>query len=65
MVQTCKGCPDREVGCHSRCEKYLKAKARQDLVNRLRQKREEKYPAHITFTKEIHHSKVEKVIKRH
>ena len=22
----CKDCPDRSPGCHSRCEKYIKAK---------------------------------------
>lgn len=21
----CKGCPDREIGCHDRCEKYQEA----------------------------------------
>ena len=27
MKATCKDCPDRAVGCHSSCERYLEAKA--------------------------------------
>lgn len=65
MVQTCKDCAERVLGCHGKCERYQKAKARQQLANRLRQKREEKYPSHITFAKEMHNNKIEKVIKRH
>lgn len=65
MVLTCKDCTERTVGCHGRCEKYLKAKARQDLANRLRQKRDEKYPEHTTFSKEIHHGKSERVLRKH
>lgn len=29
---TCKDCPDREVGCHSTCEKYKKWKEEHDRV---------------------------------
>lgn len=65
VIQTCKDCAERTVGCHSKCERYLKAKARQHLINELRHRREQKYPDHITFTKELHHNKIEKVIKRH
>lgn len=24
---TCKDCPDRYIGCHAKCEKYLREKA--------------------------------------
>lgn len=29
-IHTCKDCPDRYSGCHSKCEKYLSAKAEHD-----------------------------------
>lgn len=50
MVLTCKGCEERKVGCHSTCEKYLKAKARHELAKKLRQNRDKEYPRH-TATK--------------
>ena len=30
-ITTCKDCTERVVGCHSKCEKYLEAKAKDDL----------------------------------
>lgn len=27
MKAPCKDCPDREVGCHGKCEKYARYKA--------------------------------------
>lgn len=32
MIQTCKNCEDRTVGCHSTCERYIKAKAEHDAI---------------------------------
>lgn len=29
----CKECPDRKIGCHSKCEKYLKYRAKYDEIN--------------------------------
>lgn len=60
MIQTCKDCTERAFGCHSKCERYLKAKARQQLANALKQKRDEKYPRHATFTKAVYNGKIEK-----
>ena len=48
----CKDCPNREVGCHSKCEAYLKYRAKQDLINAMKLKREQKFPAHLKFQKE-------------
>ncbi len=31
MIQCCKDCPDRNIGCHSTCEQYLAQKAEHDL----------------------------------
>lgn len=31
----CMNCPDREVGCHSKCEKYLSWKAERDRVKKI------------------------------
>ena len=31
MITTCKDCPDRTIGCHSTCGKYLAQKAEHDL----------------------------------
>lgn len=35
MIAPCKDCPDRHIGCHSECEKYLSFKA--DVANRKEQ----------------------------
>ena len=24
MITVCKGCQDREVGCHAKCERYIR-----------------------------------------
>lgn len=36
--KTCKDCPDREVGCHSKCEGYLDRRNNIDEINKLRRK---------------------------
>jgi len=51
MIHVCRDCPDRTVGCHASCERYLRARAKQDLVNLCRMKEEQKYPAHASFHK--------------
>lgn len=33
----CKDCPDRQLGCHSLCEKYLAYARERDKINRNRQ----------------------------
>lgn len=61
----CKGCPDREVGCHSKCETYLKYRAKQDLINAMKLKREQKFPAHVKFRKAVdQNGKITKMILR-
>lgn len=56
----CKDCPNREVGCHSKCETYLKYRAKQDLINAMKLKREQKFPAHLKFQKESSYGKTTK-----
>lgn len=59
----CKDCPDREVGCHSKCEAYLKYRAKQDLINAMKLKREQKFPAHVKFRKAVdQNGKITKMI---
>lgn len=61
----CKDCPDREVGCHSKCEAYLKYRAKQDLINAMKLKREQKFPAHVKFRKAVdQNGKITKMISR-
>ena len=31
----CKGCVDREVGCHSKCSKYIEWKAEYDRIKNI------------------------------
>lgn len=33
MVYPCKNCQEREVGCHSKCERYLQKREEQDAIN--------------------------------
>ena len=35
---TCKDCPDREVGCHSVCEKYKREKAEHERIKAAQEK---------------------------
>lgn len=41
--KNCKGCPDRHVGCHSRCEIHLKntEKRKAEMQHRLREQEAE------------------------
>lgn len=36
MIETapCKDCPDREVGCHSKCSRYLNWKEQNEATKR-------------------------------
>lgn len=54
MVNPCKGCTERKVGCHSQCDKYITwkedwdrcmnaEKARRDLDRRLRFSNSDRY----------------------
>ena len=36
MTQPCYHCPDREMGCHGRCERYAAYRAKMDEVGRKR-----------------------------
>lgn len=43
-ITVCKDCKDRESGCHSRCERYLKERAEQlELDKNDRSTKEQKY----------------------
>ena len=33
MDNSCYGCTDRKVGCHSKCEKYKAYKEKHDAIN--------------------------------
>lgn len=37
MKQPCYNCPDREMGCHGRCERYKEYKVEMEIVKRKRQ----------------------------
>lgn len=38
MMCPCKDCEDREIGCHSKCEKYKKFRDDVDASNEARRK---------------------------
>ena len=52
MIRCCKDCPDRHVGCHSKCEKYAKDKMRNDLAKLRRKKEYEKFSVHVSYKTE-------------
>ena len=37
MTQPCYHCPDREMGCHGRCERYAEYRAKIDEANAKRE----------------------------
>lgn len=49
MNAPCKGCQDRQVGCHSTCEKYLAYQAEREAI------REKNRLDHIISTTGIDH----------
>lgn len=65
MFDSCKNCEKREIGCHGKCEDYQRFRAKQDLLNALKMKREQRYSTHVTFTKGFSHGKIEKVPRHH
>ena len=36
MIPPCKDCPDRQIGCHSTCEKYIEFKKENDKLRKER-----------------------------
>ena len=34
MINCCKGCQERHLACHDKCEKYLKEKEENDKANK-------------------------------
>jgi hypothetical protein len=36
MKAPCKDCPNRKVGCHSTCEKYLDYRKEVDKINKIK-----------------------------
>lgn len=51
LVAPCKDCRDRELGCHSKCIKYMEFKKQQDALNK--QRREEYINQYTPPTKRI------------
>ena len=46
MNAPCKNCPDREIGCHSKCNKYSEFRKKRD--EELDRKRKEDFELHQT-----------------
>lgn len=55
---TCKDCPDREVGCHSRCEKYLREKKENEI-------RKARKNGSRDYTNYVHDRTYDNVRKKH
>ena len=36
MSMSCKGCQDRYVGCHSKCDKYIDYKNKNDKLKKIK-----------------------------
>ena len=45
----CINCCDREVGCHSKCEKYKKFRSDLDEKNRINKERKDKQSATMEY----------------
>lgn len=46
MTFPCRDCPDRNVGCHSSCEKYLLASKENEKVLEARRQMDRSYKYH-------------------
>lgn len=50
----CKDCPDRQVGCHSTCEKYLTfRKERNELNESIYKQREKEYAEYQRYVQSL------------
>ena len=50
----CKDCPDRQVGCHSTCEKYLTfRKKRNELNESIYKQREKEYAEYQRYVQSL------------
>lgn len=47
----CKECTSRYIGCHSKCEGYIKAKAENDALNSKINKKKVERDEYIAFRK--------------
>lgn len=43
MKAPCKGCGDRKIGCHARCEKYLEFRKEREAIAETNRKEKLKY----------------------
>lgn len=48
MIKCCKGCDDRYIGCHGRCERYINEKA-QDTEQK-EQQRQRQFEEHLRYS---------------
>ena len=39
IIKCCKDCNDREIGCHGKCERYIKEKEENDKYREAERKR--------------------------
>lgn len=49
MFKACKDCPDRKLGCHSTCERYLSEKAERARIK----ERAAEYGLHERIEREL------------
>lgn len=53
MINPCKDCTDRHIGCHSECDKYKYWKARLEEVKKAKEEQHKKDEAYFSYKKGI------------
>ena len=52
-IQSCRECTDRYLGCHSKCEKYIREKAENDAINEEIRKKKKVEQAFIEYHESV------------
>lgn len=64
MTFPCRDCLDRNVGCHSNCEKYLLAAKENDRLLEARRQFDRSYEYHNDVVMKIRYKRIKKRAKR-
>jgi len=53
MINPCKDCTDRYIGCHSDCDKYKDWKSSLETIKKAKEEQRKKYDAYFHYKKGV------------
>lgn len=52
-IHCCKDCTDRQIGCHSTCEKYIQSKEEHEEKRAFLREQKQKQTSYISYVAEV------------